>query len=453
MLQAARGCYMRIVALSGERLWLWRRPVVERVAVRIHRLAERLGWPQVAPGVLAFAVLSAVGPADGGLFPRAWRLGAFALFAVAAAALLARVRVVLRPLEFGAVAALGAFAAWTGLSGLWSGNPSQAERALLYTAAMLAPLVLAERRSVPHLLGGVLAGVTVVSAYGLSIYLFTSPPLDPFEGALLHQPLGYANALGIFVAIGVLTAVGLARIARRGAARVAALAPCLLLLPALLLTSSRGAWVALVVGLAALVVLRGEPVHARLVALVGVVAVGAAAAVLEVTRGVGGLLGDNRLRYWEVAWADYRDHPLLGSGAGTFGDYWLSQGAGPGFTRTAHSLYLQALAELGPVGLVLVLVAVAVPLVGLRRRRDPLVAAAAAPYIAYVAHAGIDWDWEMPAVTLAGLFCGAALLAATRPDEARPLSRRRRGWLALGCLSFAALAALFVRTEGKLPFV
>jgi len=42
------------------------------------------------------------------------------------------------------------------------------------------------------------------------------------------------------------------------------------------------------------------------------------------------------------------------------------------------------------------------------------VAAAAAGYSAYLVHAGLDWDWEYPVVTLAGLACGAALLIAAR---------------------------------------
>jgi len=418
----------------------------------IERLAVRLGWPQIAPGLLGFAVLASVGSADGGLFPRTWRLGAFALFAVAAAALLARRRVAVRRLEWAAVAALAAFAAWIGLSTAWSGSPSEAERAVLYVAGMWAPLVLAERSSVAQLLGGALAGITVVSAYGLAIYLFTSPPLDPFEGALLYQPLGYANALGIFTAIGVLLAVGFAFATRRRRARAAWLAPCVVLVPALLLTSSRGAWVAFAVGLVALTLLRGGTVRRRPVALVAFVTAFVASAVVFVTGEATGFVAENRVRYWEVAWADYRDHPLLGSGAGTFGDYWLSQGAGPGFTRTAHSLYLQSLAELGPIGLALVVAVVAVPLVALGRRRDPVVAAAAAPYVAYVVHTGIDWDWEMPAVTLAGLFCGAAVLVATRPGDARPLRRRTRLALAGAAVLLAAFAAVLVRTEGSLPF-
>ena len=420
--------------------------------MRARRLANRLGWPRIAAGVLSSAVLVVVGVADGGVFPRTWRLGASALFAVAAAALLARARVAVARLDIAAVIALGAFALWIGLSALWGGNVSQAERALLYVAAMLAPLVLAERRAVPHLLGGALAGITLVTAYGLGVYLFTSPPPDRFQGSLLYQPLGYANALGIFVAIGLLLAIGLASAARGRAARAAWLAPCLVLVPALLMTSSRGAWASFVVGLAALALLRGDRAHARTVALVAAVALGVAAAVVGVTRGGAEFLTESRIPYWEVAWADYRDHPLLGSGAGTFGDYWLSHGAGPGFTRTAHSLYLHSLAELGPLGLLLSIGAVAVPLAALRRRRDPVVAAAVAPYIAYVVHAGIDWDWEMPAVTLAGLFCGAAVLVATRPPGVRALTKRARLALATASLLFAALALVFVRTEGSLPF-
>ena len=34
--------------------------------------------------------------------------------------------------------------------------------------------------------------------------------------------------------------------------------------------------------------------------------------------------------------------------------------------------------------------------------------------IAYLLHASVDWDWEVPAVTLAALFCAAALLASRR---------------------------------------
>ena len=83
----------------------------------------------------------------------------------------------------------------------------------------------------------------------------------------------------------------------------------------------------------------------------------------------------------------------------------------------AHSLYLETLAEIGPVGLLLLLCALAVPIFAAVRARDhPLAAVGAASYAAYLVHAGVDWDWEMPAVTLAGLLCGIGVLATDRRE-------------------------------------
>jgi O-antigen ligase len=82
------------------------------------------------------------------------------------------------------------------------------------------------------------------------------------------------------------------------------------------------------------------------------------------------------------------------------------------FVRDAHSLYFEVLAELGPLGLALVLSVVAVPIGGaVRRRGDPLAAVAGAAFVVFVVHSGLDWDWEMPVVTLAALGCAGAALA------------------------------------------
>jgi hypothetical protein len=86
--------------------------------------------------------------------------------------------------------------------------------------------------------------------------------------------------------------------------------------------------------------------------------------------------------------------------------------------REAHSLYLETLAELGPLGLALLLTVLTVPLMAaVRARGSPLVPVAAGAYVAFLVHAGADWDWEMPAVTLAGLACAAALLVAARRPQ------------------------------------
>jgi tetratricopeptide (TPR) repeat protein len=132
---------------------------------------------------------------------------------------------------------------------------------------------------------------------------------------------------------------------------------------------------------------------------------------------------------------------VLGSGAGTYELSWNRERPTAFDARDAHSLYVETLAEVGPVGVLLLAVALAAPFFALRRaRREPLVAAAAAEYVAFLGHAALDWDWELPAVTLAGLACGIALLvAARRPEHERGLTPRIRA----GGIAAATAAAAF----------
>lgn len=129
-------------------------------------------------------------------------------------------------------------------------------------------------------------------------------------------------------------------------------------------------------------------------------------------------LASTRRLLWTAAWHDAEAHPLLGSGAGTFERFWLQHRTIGEKVRDAHSLYMETLAEIGPVGLALLVVALSVPAVAaVRARRRRLVAPAFGAYVAFLLHAGVDWDWEMTAVTVAGLLCGAALLLAGRSQS------------------------------------
>jgi len=137
------------------------------------------------------------------------------------------------------------------------------------------------------------------------------------------------------------------------------------------------------------------------------------------------LSGGQRIPQWKVAWREYKAHPGLGSGLGTYERYWNQLRPTNGKVINAHNLYLETLAELGPVGLALLVLFLAAPLVALlKARRRSLASAAAGAYVAYLVHAAVDWDWQFPAVTLAALFCGFALLAAARTGH-EPLLQRR----------------------------
>jgi hypothetical protein len=126
------------------------------------------------------------------------------------------------------------------------------------------------------------------------------------------------------------------------------------------------------------------------------------------------LSGSSRADYWRVAWQVYENHPGLGAGAGTYSRSWLRERPVPQPVQDAHSLYLETLAELGPIGLALLLVALAAPFGASRSWWTPV---ALAPYAAFLAHAAQDWDWELPALTVAALACGAAPI--TSPNGRR----------------------------------
>jgi hypothetical protein len=158
--------------------------------------------------------------------------------------------------------------------------------------------------------------------------------------------------------------------------------------------------------------------------------------------------GNGRADLWRLAWGDAKDHPVLGAGAGTYERYFLAhQPPDVSRVRDAHGLYIETLAEIGPIGLALMLVVLLTPLATLRlARRHPLVPAVTGAYVAYLVHTGVDWDWELPAVALAGLLCGASILLFGRrwspPQPLPPRIRFVSAAAAVAAAGFAAIALL-----------
>jgi hypothetical protein len=129
-----------------------------------------------------------------------------------------------------------------------------------------------------------------------------------------------------------------------------------------------------------------------------------------------GSLESQRYNYWKVAASSFVDHPLWGTGSGGFLVEWRRERpAGSAPAADAHSLYLETAAELGLVGLALLALFIGgVAATGVRvMRHDPALAAGPLAALAvWALHAGLDWDWEMPAVTLVALPLAALLVAA-----------------------------------------
>jgi hypothetical protein len=156
--------------------------------------------------------------------------------------------------------------------------------------------------------------------------------------------------------------------------------------------------------------------------------------------------GNGRSEQITVAIDAGRERTLLGLGAGSYEAQWYEHRDSPYVIRDAHSLYAEMFGEVGFVGLGLLLAALALPLVAaIRARRSRTVPAAGAAFLAWAAHCTLDWNWELPGVTLTALLAGAAvLLAAERPRRAgTPLGAVRVPLVALMCaLTFASVVSL-----------
>ena len=511
---------------------------------------------QIAVGVAAAVGVGALGAADGGYFPPAWGWTALvSLWLVIAWLLLGRAALHGGRLVAVFLSGLTGLAAWTWLSLAWTDNTTQTVlegfRMLAYAGVAAAFVLVVRRETAPALLRGVLAGLVLISAYGLLTRLLPERigSFDTVSGYRLSEPLGYWNGFAVFVTLGLLLALGAVARERNVALRAVAGASFVVLLPALYFTFSRGAWIALVVGLAAAVALdprrlqlivalfvvgipaliataigssyeglirrdsplsvvteqggelvivialfalvaaaatvalsvaerRYEPprnVQLAFAVMVAVVTLGALAAVVvrfggpvdmvdraydafkQPPSGSDTDLGDRlftftgsyRAELWEEAWNQWRDNPVLGEGAGTYEQYWNEHRPIEHKVRDAHNLYLETLGELGPIGLALLLLALAVPVAAaFGARRHPLAAGAFGAYVAYLVHAAVDWDWELPAVTVAALATGVALIVfRARPGSELVPGLRLR--VAAGVVAALMAGAAFVGLVGS----
>ena len=156
-----------------------------------------------------------------------------------------------------ALLALALLAAYTAISIIWSLAPSdswiEANRTFAYLAAFAGTMALARLAPGhwPAVVQGIALACVVVCAWALLTKVFPGALAEDETYARLRAPFDYWNAVGLTAAIGVIALLWLGA-RRSGSPAVNALAwPGIALLEvALMLSYSRGALLALVVGLA-----------------------------------------------------------------------------------------------------------------------------------------------------------------------------------------------------------
>ena len=163
--------------------------------------------------------------------------------------------------------------------------------------------------------------------------------------------------------------------------------------------------------------------------------------------------GTGRSDFWQVAIDAFGEEPLLGHGAGTYEFSWQQLRSLPQPAHDAHSLYLEAFAELGLLGGLAVLALVGTLLwtgFGAWRAaggpRREMYAALLAGQLAFAVGAAIDWFWEIAAMG-AIFFLLSGILVAARCAQlavagAGGNQEQRRFGLAVAGVAAAWISAL-----------
>jgi hypothetical protein len=173
--------------------------------------------------------------------------------------------------------------------------------------------------------------------------------------------------------------------------------------------------------------------------------------------------GSNRYQYWNAAIHAFASKPIAGIGAGNYALYWNAHPEVELPVLNAHSLYLETLAELGVVGLALVVgFFAAAGVAGWRGRTGAAgreMVAALAVLAAGAFTAGLEWTWQLPAAFVPVAAAAGVLTAVgaegraiePAPSGARLQSRFGLGiaTIGIGWASIWAAGILFV-AEAKL---
>ncbi|MFF0866344.1 O-antigen ligase family protein [Nonomuraea sp. NPDC003560] len=281
-----------------------------------------------------------------------------------------------------APAALAATAAALAAPDFLLALPGLARFLQVFVLVPVAVTVAVRQRSDLLLVGGAVAAVAIVQA-GLGCWQALTGSGASYAGLPIRAVgtfgAGEVMALASVVSFGLIIALAVALTggpARRAAALVTAAALC----PPLVMSLSRGTWLAVACAVAVMLVLRG----ARLAARAAVAAVAAAVLLTLLVGPGGGVIAErvasitssvdqpdrsvaDRYQLWQAAAGMWRDHPVTGVGPkgfaawrDTYAPLALSSGSdvedpAGGYRRqpllSPHNMYLLVLSEQGLLGL------------------------------------------------------------------------------------------------------
>ena len=147
--------------------------------------------PSVGVWLLGFLFVSFVAGSAGGFRPTTWAWTALLSWWIAVIALIGKRRLALGFLDLTTIAGILAFTGWFALSAVWSQSvPSTLDatiRLVAYAGLVVAALLIVERTTVPHLVGGVTAGIGILALYALGTRVLPDR-LGDFTSTTQHVP-------------------------------------------------------------------------------------------------------------------------------------------------------------------------------------------------------------------------------------------------------------------------
>src|SRR3954471_20789621 len=140
------------------------------------------------------------------------------------------------------------------------------------------------------------------------------------------------------------------------------------------------------------------------------------------------LSSNSRSTYWRGGWNEWKEHPLTGTGAGTFMYTWLENRPGFGGVKQVHNVYLEQGTETGIVAF-LTLAGFAALLFGYAAwaawravgERKVLLAGLTAATTVYLVSSALEWHWYIPPSTIYFfILAGVTIKLAARAEQSSP---------------------------------